>query len=328
MPFTAPIPEFDEVRLPHRIAWGFSGGPEFSTSIAETSAGFEQRNVDFEQPRRRWTAAHAFYEPDELVELQSFYLARRGRAVGFRFWDPLDFCTDQAAHMLNATGQMDVLHAQGTYTPELLVRVSDGAIGVGNGVATTYQLTKTYLAEPRVGRATHAGNPTFTFAAAGDTVTRSGGSWVTDGFAIGQRVFFAGTVSNDYAFTVTNVTALVLTTSDGLVNEVISNLSVFSNEGGGADLLRPLTKPVRHEGGTLAVRVYVNGTPLVEGVGFTIDTTTGVITFAVAPAAGSILDADALFDVPVRFDSDLFNAQPEAHAIGEWTNVELRELRL
>ena len=38
--------------------------------------------------------------------------------------------------------------------------------------------------------------------------------------------------------------------------------------------------------------------------GVTVDPTTGLVTFAVAPADGSVLTAGFAFDVPVRFDAD------------------------
>lgn len=63
------------------------------------------------------------------------------------------------------------------------------------------------------------GSPALTFAAAGFTVTRSGGSWLSDGYRNGDRVTFAGTASNNTSLPVTTVTDLVLTFASGIVNE-------------------------------------------------------------------------------------------------------------
>ena len=60
--------------------------------------------------------------------------------------------------------------------------------------------------------------------------------------------------------------------------------------------VRPITKPVA---GT--VLVTVDG---IATTAFTVSETTGVVTFAAAPADGAVLLAEFEFDVPVRFDTD------------------------
>lgn len=55
---------------------------------------------------------------------------------------------------------------------------------------------------------------TLTFAevgASGDTITRSTGSWIADGFRAGQTITVAGSVSNNVTGAITGVTATVLT---------------------------------------------------------------------------------------------------------------------
>lgn len=75
-------------------------------------------------------------------------------------------------------------------------------------------------------RVAMVGTPELTFAevgATGDTITRSTGSWVTDGFQIGDYVRVSGTSFNNGAGKVTGVTATVLTfdTFD-LANETVT----------------------------------------------------------------------------------------------------------
>jgi hypothetical protein len=61
---------------------------------------------------------------------------------------------------------------------------------------------------------------TLTFSASGHTITRTGGSFITDGFVIGQQVIGAGSASNNGAIGVlTGVSATVLTFASGVVNE-------------------------------------------------------------------------------------------------------------
>jgi uncharacterized protein (TIGR02217 family) len=52
--------------------------------------------------------------------------------------------------------------------------------------------------------------------------------------------------------------------------------------------------------------IAVGGVPVSEGVHFSVDTTTGLVTFAPGhvPATGASVTAGFEFDVPVRFDTD------------------------
>jgi len=68
------------------------------------------------------------------------------------------------------------------------------------------------------------GSPTVTFANANpDTITRSTGSWITDGFLVGDKITASGSVSNDGEYTIATggvtATVLTLTNTDVLVNE-------------------------------------------------------------------------------------------------------------
>lgn len=79
--------------------------------------------------------------------------------------------------------------------------------------------------EGPVANVTITGEPSLTFSDAADTIVRAGGScgsWLDDGFRVGDVITVSGTVSNDGTYTVTDVTALTLTLeSDDLANEVI-----------------------------------------------------------------------------------------------------------
>ncbi len=71
---------------------------------------------------------------------------------------------------------------------------------------------------------------TLTFAATGDTCTRSGGSWVSDGFKVGDSITFDGTVSNDGTYTITVLTPTVLTTSGSFTDETIDSEDVDGDQ--------------------------------------------------------------------------------------------------
>ena len=84
--------------------------------------------------------------------------------------------------------------------------------------------------------------------------------------------------------------------------------------------VRTIAKPVA---GT--VRVALG---MVEQLsGWTLDASTGVVTFAAAPANGVIVHAGFEFDVPVRFDSDTLDVTLDFERLGSITSIPLLEIR-
>ena len=82
---------------------------------------------------------------------------------------------------------------------------------------------------------------------------------------------------------------------------------------------RTIAKPVA---GT--VRIAVGGVERTSG--FTVDTTTGLVTFT-APPSGA-LTAGFEFDVPVRFDTDRLAINLSTFAAGEIPSIPLVEIRI
>jgi uncharacterized protein (TIGR02217 family) len=87
---------------------------------------------------------------------------------------------------------------------------------------------------------------------------------------------------------------------------------------------RPIAKPV--DG---SVRVAVAETEAVGGTDFTVDVTSGVVTFLAGhiPASGEAVTAGFLFDVPVRFDTDYLEVDLSAFAAGAIPKIPLVEIR-
>ena len=79
-----------------------------------TYTGHEQRNINWEKAKASYTISLANKTQDEIEEVIAFFYARRGRAIGFRFKDWMDY---QAKNQI---------------------------IRVGNNAAKEYQLVKTY----------------------------------------------------------------------------------------------------------------------------------------------------------------------------------------
>ena len=84
---------------------------------------------------------------------------------------------------------------------------------------------------------------------------------------------------------------------------------------------RELKKPVN---GT--VKIYKNS--VLQGSGYTLDLTTGIVTFTVAPTAGTVISADCEFDVPVRFDTDSIAVRADGPGYFVWDAVPIVELRI
>jgi uncharacterized protein (TIGR02217 family) len=206
---------FHEIRFPTAIAFHSTGGPERRTEIVMLGSGFEERNAVWANSRRRYDAGSGVKTLDDLSGVIAFFEARLGRLYGFRFRDFADWksCPPGAA-----------------FSP------LDQVIGTGDGAATAFQLTKTYISGPA--------------------------SWV-----------------------------------------------------------RKIAKPVD---GT--VRIAVAGVELTSG--FSVDATTGLVTFATAPASGAAITAGYEFDTPVRFDTDSLSINLATFAAGEVPSIPIVEVLL
>ena len=88
---------------------------------------------------------------------------------------------------------------------------------------------------------------------------------------------------------------------------------------------RTIAKPVA---GT--VLVAVDGASMTEGVHYTVDETTGLVSFTAgnAPASGAEVRAGFEFDVPVRFDTDRLEVSLDGFLAGAIPDIPIVEIRL
>jgi uncharacterized protein (TIGR02217 family) len=105
---------FHDVRLPDEIEQGATGGPTFLTTVNPMSSGREQLNINWSDARIAWDISYGIQSQEDFDVCKAFFYARRGQGNSFRFKDWSDY-------------QMVAEH-----------------IGVGDAVATQFQLTKTY----------------------------------------------------------------------------------------------------------------------------------------------------------------------------------------
>jgi len=83
---------------------------------------------------------------------------------------------------------------------------------------------------------------------------------------------------------------------------------------------RTITKPVA---GT--VTVALGG--VVQSSGWSVDITTGLVTFTTAPANATAITVGFEFDVPVRFDTDRLDVTHDIERLGSITSIPLIEVR-
>ena len=83
---------------------------------------------------------------------------------------------------------------------------------------------------------------------------------------------------------------------------------------------RAIIKPVAD-----SVRLALNGVEQTSG--WSVNATTGVVTFGTAPAAGVSITVGFEFDVPVRFDSDTLDVTLDIERLGSITSIPLLEIR-
>ena len=88
---------------------------------------------------------------------------------------------------------------------------------------------------------------------------------------------------------------------------------------------RAIVKPVAG-----SVRVAVDEVEQVEGVEFTVDGATGIVTFEAGaiPGEGAAVTAGFAFDVPVRFDTDRLSVNLASFEAGDVPNVPVVEIRV
>jgi uncharacterized protein (TIGR02217 family) len=84
---------------------------------------------------------------------------------------------------------------------------------------------------------------------------------------------------------------------------------------------RVINKPVA---GSLTIAL--GGVP--QAAGWSIDGTTGLVTFAAAPAPGVAVTAGFEFDVPARFDTDQIEVDLDHFQIGSIQSVPIVEVRV
>lgn len=112
----------------------------------------------------------------------------------------------------------------------------------------------------------------------------------------------------------------VIARGDG-VQRVFQVMKTYRS--GAHSYARPIAKPVA---GT--VRVGIEQDELQEAVDYTVDTATGLISFAHPPGVDLAVTAGFEFDVPVRFDTDGIQTSVASFQAGDVPTVPVVEVRV
>lgn len=92
--------------------YGWEGGPEFSTRVTTMANGFERRNADWAEARRKFSLPFLNLSRERYLPILNMFYAARGQLHCFLYRDPLDH------------------------------EATDEFIGLGDGVEVEYQLSK------------------------------------------------------------------------------------------------------------------------------------------------------------------------------------------
>jgi hypothetical protein len=145
------------------------------------------------------------------------------------------------------------------------------------------------------------GTPSLTFAevgATGDTITRDTGSWVTEGFAVGDLITVSGTSSNDFTdakITAVSATVLTLDTQD-LVAETTAAAAVIGSEsltfaevGSTGDTITRSTGSWTADGFAAGDTVVITGTASNNVTGVIDTVTATVLTLTTTDLAAEVI---------------------------------------
>jgi uncharacterized protein (TIGR02217 family) len=99
-------------RLSLQVAAGFTGGPQWNTTVNALASGREVRNQNWKYPRQQYAADLAAFSPAEIAELLALFYACAGQWGAFRYSDNVDYIA------ANET----IAVAAGTMTPAQLMK--------------------------------------------------------------------------------------------------------------------------------------------------------------------------------------------------------------
>jgi hypothetical protein len=286
---------FDEIQLPANYSWGAKPGHLFSTDMMLMESSFEDRHPNWLQDIGVYDISHNIQTLAEAQELLEFFYCRFGRAYGFRMKD----WNDYKAILQPMGGGPDFAGAAGlacNTTVSTLSRFGNVALMTTAG---THHLSV---------------NQDFVLASVSDTSFN--GSWTVLVVVSATQITFKCPGSNTTGLTTGTVSGnpyqLGMYYSDGIYayfRQIFKPCSGLVTDATG------YTPPIP--------QIYDNGVLQTVSTNYTLDLTTGLVSFISAPPAGDLLQWTGDFDVPVRFDADLAQLSMNSQNDANWDNLQL-----
>lgn len=286
---------FREVRLSPKYTYEAQGGPNFLTTILESKSGHEDRNAEWSEFRAEFDVSYLLKKLEDdssstagkLYLMNFFSAVALGELNGFRFkwWE--EFCADMV-DWKNAPA-ISAGTVEPTYPDTLPL------IGIGDGTEDEFQLIKTHWSPDWTITGIITGSKQFKISGNHTAVFTDGVEFQIKGGASG----------NDSEYTVNGNSTYSSGETVIVVDQTIANGTVQGRIFGPYSYTHTIYKPVPD-----TVRIWVDGTEKTYGTDFTVNYTTGIITFQAGsiPALGKKVRAWYEYDFPVRFNQPGLNS--------------------
>ena len=82
---------FSDLSLPKGIEYGATGGLQYQTEVMQAHGGVEFRDSKWSFPISRYNLSPSIDSIEKVRSLQAFFRIHKGKAIGFRFRDHLDY---------------------------------------------------------------------------------------------------------------------------------------------------------------------------------------------------------------------------------------------
>lgn len=290
---------FYNENFPDDISYGSKGGPKFSTTIIRLKSGHEQRNVNWQYPLHMYDVSYGVKTQAQMAALRSFFMAMFGQAHTFRFKDWHDYTTN--ADGVSASAWNDA---------------KASAVAVNANSGTTWQIVKSY----GIGSAAFRRNIKYPIAAT-----------VSAGVA-GVEVS-TNRISVDASTGYVTVTGVSVTvrhiypTNPCIVSTYVNTVHkvgqfvAFAEVSGMAEI-----NGQRHEILALTSRGFTIDLDATSGyTAYVSGTAQRAVTYPTS-AEASIVTIGCEFDVPCRFDSDVFDPVHDDYDITQ-LQIQVKEVR-
>lgn len=295
--------------FPNDISFDSVGTTRFATEVVQVDSGHDQRNARWDEPLLEFDISYGVRTMDHLHDLLRFFRRMRGRTFSFLYKDYWDFTSSFA-------------NGKDARVPDAITS-TDQVIGTGDGVLTSFQLTKEY------GEGSDFATRVITKPKGGTTLIALDG---TDALNFSVDLLTGIVTFNPRKTSI--LTGAVLSNVSGdtwRIDAATGDLTFNINErititGGFTDPLNQITLDDE-------ARITASGATFIE---FDAPPAFGVAEGPVdnvqvashpAPDPGVEITAGYEFFVPVRFDTDRLSNQIEFYGGGSAQGVKLVEVR-